>query len=170
MFLLGQRVFSLSGSLLSSPGPRGAVSRGPTSGYRSCLLIFRTERVRFSMSTALPTTLSFPEQLQTIKSYMARLGAAQPATMEAFTRLHQAAAAPGALDTKTKELLALAVGVAARCDGCIAFHTHDALEAGASEGEVLDALGVAILMGGGPSVIYATHVLKAMEDFRESGR
>jgi AhpD family alkylhydroperoxidase len=122
------------------------------------------------MSTALPTTLSFPEQLQTIKSYMARLGNAQPATMEAFAQLHQAAASPGALDTRTKELIALAVGVAARCDGCIAFHTHDALEAGASREEVLDALGVAILMGGGPSVIYATHVLRAIEDFQGSAR
>ena len=120
------------------------------------------------MNTALPTTLPFTEQLQTIKSYMGKLGAVQPATMGAFSRLHQAAAAPGALDTKTKELIALAIGVAARCDGCIAFHTHDVLEAGASEKEVLDALGVAILMGGGPSVMYATHVLEAMEDFKAS--
>ena len=121
------------------------------------------------MNTALPNTLSFTDQLQTIKNYMGKLGAAQPETMAAFSRLHNAAAAPGALDTKTKELIALAIGVAARCDGCIAFHTHDVLEAGASEQEILDALGVAILMGGGPSVMYATHVLEAMEDFRESG-
>jgi AhpD family alkylhydroperoxidase len=121
------------------------------------------------MSTALPTTLSFTEQLHTIKSHMSKLGTVQPETMNAFTQLHRAAAAAGALDTKTKELIALAIGVAARCDGCIAFHTHDALEAGASEQEIVDALGVAILMGGGPSVIYATHVLEAMEDFRFSG-
>jgi AhpD family alkylhydroperoxidase len=118
------------------------------------------------MSSAVTTTKPYAEQLQTIKSYMARLGAAQPQTMAAFTRLHQAAAAPGPLDTKTKELIALAIGVAARCDGCIAFHTHDVLKAGASEEEVLDALGVAILMGGGLSVMYATHVLEALEDFK----
>jgi AhpD family alkylhydroperoxidase len=88
--------------------------------------------------------------------------------MGAFSRLHEAISKPGALDTKTKELIALAIGVALRCDGCIAFHTHDALETGASEQEILDALGVAIMMGGGPSVIYATHVVKALEDFRAS--
>jgi AhpD family alkylhydroperoxidase len=118
------------------------------------------------MNTALPAALSFPEQLQTIKAYMGKLGQADPATMSAFSRLHEATSRPGALDTRTKELIALAIGVAARCDGCIAFHTHDALEAGASEQEVLDALGVAIMMGGGPSVIYATHVVRALEDFR----
>ena len=120
------------------------------------------------MSSPLPTTLSYPEQLQTIKDYMGKLGQADPATMGAFSHLHEAASRPGALDTKTKELIALAIGVAARCDGCIAFHTHDVLEAGASEQEILDALGVAILMGGGPSVMYATHVLKAVEDFKTS--
>jgi AhpD family alkylhydroperoxidase len=103
------------------------------------------------MNTALPTTLPFPEQLQTIKSYMGKLGQADPAAMGAFSRLHEATSKPGALDTKTKELIALAIGVALRCDGCIAFHTHDALETGASEQEILDALGVAIMMGGGPS-------------------
>jgi len=117
------------------------------------------------MTQALPSTMSYPEQLEKIVANMGKLQRAQPATLGAFDALHKAAAAPGALDTKTKEILALAIAVAARCDGCIAFHTHDALEAGATRAEISDALGVAVMMGGGPSVVYATHVMDAMDQF-----
>lgn len=86
-------------------------------------------------------------------------------TMNAFTALHHAAASPGVLNTKTKELIALAIGVSLRCDGCIAFHTHDALEAGATREEILEVLSVVVMMGGGPSVMYATHVVEAMDQF-----
>jgi AhpD family alkylhydroperoxidase len=116
-------------------------------------------------STNLPATTSFPDQLQRIKGNMAILGKSQPATMKAFSDLHHAVATPGALDFKTKELIALAIGVSLRCDGCIAFHTHDALQAAATPEEVAEALGVAVLMCGGPSVIYATHVVEAVEQF-----
>jgi AhpD family alkylhydroperoxidase len=94
------------------------------------------------------------------------LSEGQPKAMKAFSTLHEAVTEPTALDRKTKELLALAIGVAARRDGCISYHTHDALNSGATEAQILDALGVAIMMGGGPSVIYATHVVEAMEQFR----
>ena len=116
-------------------------------------------------SITIPGTISYPEQLERIKENMEILGQGAPATMQAFSALHHAAAAPGALDFKTKELIALAIGVSLRCNGCIAFHTHDALRAGATREEVLDALGVAVLMGGGPSAIYATHVVEAIEQF-----
>ena len=90
--------------------------------------------------------------------------------MKAFRALHHGASIPAELDFKTKELIALAIGVSLRCNGCIAFHTHDALEAGATREEVMEALGVAVLMGGGPSVIYATHVAEAIEQFENGGR
>ncbi|MFT6389732.1 MAG: AhpD family alkylhydroperoxidase [Cellvibrionaceae bacterium] len=118
------------------------------------------------MSTTLPSTLTFPQQLDHIKKNMEILSDAQPAVMEAFGWLHTAGTTTGALDAKTKELIALAIAVAARCDGCIAFHTHDALDAGATREEITDALGVAILMGGGPSVMYATHVVEAIDQFK----
>jgi AhpD family alkylhydroperoxidase len=102
------------------------------------------------MEQALPRTLSYPEQLSQIKRGLRRLAASQPETMQAFTALHRATTGPGALDPKTKELIALAVGVAAHCDGCIAFHTHDALKAGATEAEIMETLGVAVLMGVAP--------------------
>ena len=90
-----------------------------------------------------------------------------PGVMKAFWGLHKAAIATGALDTKTKELITLAISVATRCDDCIAHHTYDALEAGATKEEIADALGVAILMGGGTSVVYATHAVEALEHFAE---
>ena len=117
------------------------------------------------MNTQLPSSQSFPDQLQRIRANMERFTEAQPQTMQAFGTLHNASCAPGALDAKTKELIALAIAVAARCDGCIAFHTHDALNAGASSDEIAEALSVAVLMGGGPSVMYATHVVEAIEQF-----
>ena len=128
------------------------------------LMIFH-QHEGFLMNTALPSTLTFPEQLEHIKNNMEVLSEAQPAVMDAFGSLHTAGSIVGALDAKTKELIALAIAVAARCDGCIAFHTHDALNAGSTREEITDALGVAILMGGGPSVIYATHVIEAIGQF-----
>lgn len=113
---------------------------------------------------------SYPAQRTRILTNMHTLQASQPAVMRAFTALHQATTSPGALDTKTKELIALAIGVAARCDGCLAFHTHDALKAGATAAEIMETLGVAILMGGGPSMMYATHVVEALQQFQESGQ
>jgi AhpD family alkylhydroperoxidase len=120
------------------------------------------------MTTALPSTMSYPDQLTKIQANMEKLQQAQPQTLGAFGALHEASAAPGKLDTKTKEIIALAIAVAARCDGCIAFHTHDALEAGATREEIAEALGVAVMMGGGPSVVYATHVIDAIDQFAES--
>lgn len=117
----------------------------------------------------LPSTSPYPEQLQRIKGNMEVLAHKAPEAMAAFSALHKAAATPGALDFKTKELIALAIAVSLRCDGCIAFHTHDVLEAGAKPEEVLETLAVAVMMGGGPSVIYATHVVEALQQFKETG-
>jgi AhpD family alkylhydroperoxidase len=119
-----------------------------------------------SMEQQLSSIPSSPAHLTQPKHGIRTLAASQAETMQAFTALHRAATRPGALDAKTKELIALAIGVAVRCDGCIAFHTHDALRAGATEAEILEALGVAVLMGGGPSVMYATHVIEAMQEFQ----
>jgi len=118
-------------------------------------------------SLTLHSTTSFPDQFEKIKTNIGVLAEKQPTTMQAFMNLHQAAGAEGVLDVKTKELLALAIGVTLRCDSCIAYHTHDALEAGASPEEILEVLDVAILMGGGPSLMYALHVVEALEQFRQ---
>jgi AhpD family alkylhydroperoxidase len=90
-----------------------------------------------------------------------------PDTMQAFSALAQAATRDGALDKKTKELIALALGVAARCDGCIGFHTEALVRLGATRQEVEETLGMAIYMGGGPSLMYAADAIAAYEQFQQ---
>ncbi|HZT64744.1 MAG TPA: carboxymuconolactone decarboxylase family protein [Acidimicrobiales bacterium] len=86
---------------------------------------------------------------------------ALPGVMEGYTGLHNAAMAPGALDVKTKELIALAVAVAKQCDGCIAAHSRGAARQGATPEEVAEALGVAILLNGGPGTVYGPRAYQA---------
>jgi AhpD family alkylhydroperoxidase len=90
--------------------------------------------------------------------------------MEMFEKLHQTAGATGTLDRKTKELMALAISVTHGCDDCIAHHVHDAIEAGATREEFAETLGMAVLMGGGPGMIYASHAIAAVDQFFESAK
>jgi AhpD family alkylhydroperoxidase len=90
-----------------------------------------------------------------------------PEVLKAFSALSQAALQAKALDTKTKELIALAIGVATRCDDCIAFHAKAAVEQGASRDEIFETLGMAVYMGAGPSVMYAAHAFEAYKEFAE---
>src|ERR1700757_2052330 len=90
-----------------------------------------------------------------------------PDTMQGFSALAQAATRDGALDKKTKELIALALGVAAHCDGCIGFHTEALVRLGATREEVEETLGMAVYMGGGPSLMYAADAIAAFEQFQE---
>ena len=93
-----------------------------------------------------------------------------PEVMKAFSGMAQAALQAKALDTKTKELIALAISVATRCNDCIAFHAKAAVAQGASSDEVFETLGMAIYMGAGPSVMYAAHALDAYNQFAETKR
>ena len=77
--------------------------------------------------------------------------------------LSQAATQDGALDKKTKEFIALALGIASHCDGCIGFHTQALVKLGATQEEVVETLGMAVYMGGGPSLMYAAETLTAFE-------
>jgi AhpD family alkylhydroperoxidase len=85
--------------------------------------------------------------------------------MRGFGSLADSAKADGALDAKTKELIACAISIALRCDGCIGFHTRGAIKAGASRQEFMDMIGVAIMMGGGPSTVYGAYAVDAFEQF-----
>ncbi|MCK4415374.1 MAG: carboxymuconolactone decarboxylase family protein [Candidatus Eisenbacteria sp.] len=109
---------------------------------------------------------TYPEMAAKMAAHMEELGEKLPDVMTNFLAVGQAAFRPGALDIKSKELICLGIAVAIRCDACIAWHTRGSLEAGATEQEIVEALGVAITMGGGPSVAYATHALEAMEQFK----
>jgi AhpD family alkylhydroperoxidase len=110
---------------------------------------------------------SYLELTQDISSSLAQLRKTQPDVMKAFSEMGKAAMAEGTLDPKTKELIALAVGVSSRCDGCIGFHTRTLAKMGATIEEVHDALGVAIYMGGGPVAMYAANAVAAFKEFSE---
>jgi len=105
------------------------------------------------------------EQTKELSALLKNLNAGAPEVMKAFSGVAQAALAPRALDGKTKELIALGIAVAVRCDDCIGFHVKAALRQGASRDEVVDVLGMAIYMGAGPSVMYANHALEAFRQF-----
>jgi AhpD family alkylhydroperoxidase len=75
----------------------------------------------------------------------------------------------GALDSKTKELIALAIAVAIRCDGCVAFHAQAAVKQGATREEVMETMGMAIYMGAGPSLMYAAQAVEAFDQFAAQG-
>jgi AhpD family alkylhydroperoxidase len=89
-----------------------------------------------------------------------------PDVLQGFRQLHTAAMKEGALSAKHKELIALGIAIGARCDGCISYHLRGALAAGASEEEIVECIGVAISMGGGPSVTYGTQAFEALQQFK----
>jgi len=109
---------------------------------------------------------NWPELTRELSAQLRALRGGTPAVMKAFSDIAQAALAPKALDGKTKELIALGIAVAVRCDDCIGFHVKAALKEGASRDEVAETLGMAIYMGAGPSVMYASHALEAFAQFQ----
>jgi AhpD family alkylhydroperoxidase len=111
----------------------------------------------------------YPEYYDQLTGLIKKLGKEIPGPMAGFGQLHKHAFADGALSSKAKELIALAIAITVRCDGCIAYHVHDALHAGATRPEIVEAIGVAVLMGGGPSTIYGSEALLALEQFEEVG-
>jgi AhpD family alkylhydroperoxidase len=96
---------------------------------------------------------------------LAQLGQELPGPMSGFARLHRKATAEGALSSRVKEMMALAISIVLGCEGCIAYHVHDAVGAGASRDELLETIGVAVLMGGGPASIHATQAMEAVNQF-----
>ncbi len=107
----------------------------------------------------------FRDLTRGVSKGLATLRADLPDVMKGFSELAQAATRDGALDKKTKELIALALGVAAHCDACIGFHTQTLVKLGATKAEVEEALGMAVYMGGGPSLMYAANAIAAFEEF-----
>lgn len=110
-------------------------------------------------------TKLYKEITSELSASLAKLRKEIPDVMNGFSSLAQAATKDGVLDKKTKEFIALALGVASRCDGCIGFHVQTLIKLGASREELLETLGMAIYMGGGPSLMYAADALRAFEEF-----
>lgn len=88
-----------------------------------------------------------------------------PDALKGFGQMAQGALKPGALDTKTKELIALAISVNVRCDPCIAFHAEAAVRQGATREEVMETVATAIYMGAGPAFMYAAQAVEAYDQF-----
>ncbi len=117
------------------------------------------------MSHPVDPSATYPQLTASISASLARLRADTPETLRGFSALAQAATRPGALDKKTKELIAMALSVAARCDPCIGFHAETLVKLGTTRAELEDMLGMCVYMGGGPSLMYAAKALQAYEEF-----
>ncbi|KPK46702.1 MAG: alkylhydroperoxidase [Dehalococcoidia bacterium SM23_28_2] len=108
----------------------------------------------------------YPEYREHLHVLARKLAKQIPGPISRIGQLHRDSVADGALSTKVKELMAMAIAIAIQCDGCISHHAYDALRAGATTQEIAEAIGVAVLMGGGPAVVYGSEALEAVEQFQ----
>jgi AhpD family alkylhydroperoxidase len=106
----------------------------------------------------------YPDLIDDLNRAIRNLRGASPTAMQAFSTLAGAALAPGQLDVRTKELIAVAIAVAVRCDGCVGFHVKAAIRAGARREELAETVAMAIYMGAGPSMIYGAEALRAFDE------
>jgi AhpD family alkylhydroperoxidase len=116
----------------------------------------------------MSTDNTYRDLTHAVSSNLSTLRASTPDVMKSFSELGRAATAPGVLDAKTKELIAMALSVAARCDPCIGFHARTLVKLGTTRQELDETLGVATYMGGGPSLMYAAHAVAAFDEFAKA--
>ncbi|HMO52298.1 MAG TPA: carboxymuconolactone decarboxylase family protein [Kiritimatiellia bacterium] len=109
---------------------------------------------------------SYKEITSRISKNAATFAKENPNVMQGFRQLSSSAIADGVLSSKQKEFIALAIGVAQRCDGCIGFHVKKLIELGATREEIVEALGVNVYMGGGPALMYVAEALHAYDEFK----
>lgn len=120
-------------------------------------------RYKFPEAEQGEKMLDWAKYRQELSSRIGELGQLTPATLEGARTLGGAGDKTGHLEPKTRELIALAVAVTTRCDGCIAVHSADAVKFGATREEVAEALGVAIALNAGAALVYSSRVLDAMD-------
>ncbi|MCW2308393.1 carboxymuconolactone decarboxylase family protein [Rhodobium gokarnense] len=110
---------------------------------------------------------SFKSQNKSLVDNNKALSEFIPDTMKAFGSVGAVAYKDGAMSRKHKELIAMAIGIAIRCDGCIAWHVQEARKAGATREEVAEVIGLAIQMGGGPSMVYGGRAFAGYDEFND---
>jgi AhpD family alkylhydroperoxidase len=110
-------------------------------------------------------TANYRELTQSVSAGLATLRSSTPEVMKSFSDLGHAATAGSMLDSKMKELIALALSVAARCEPCIGFHMKSLVKLGVTRQQIDETLGVCTYMGGGPSLMYAASAIAAFEEF-----
>jgi len=108
-----------------------------------------------------------PEQVEAIlrefETYFVKMRKEIPETRDAFANLLSTVYKDGALSAKHKELISIAISVYANCEACMIHHTRQALEAGASKAEIMEACAAAIVMGGAPATTKVPVVMKSIE-------
>lgn len=114
--------------------------------------------------------MSMSTRLQEIDRFLDELGKDYPEEAQAFFNFMQKAEAGPALDLKTKELINVGISVSAQCEWCIAFHVKNALAAGASKDEIMTAGFMAVLMHGGPALMYMMRLAEAVREFTGAGQ
>lgn len=107
----------------------------------------------------------FKDVVRAVSNQTRALRETQPDLMTAFSQLAAAGTRDSTLDKKTRELITLGIAIACRCDDCIGFHVQTLVKLGMTRAELEDVLATAVYMGGGPSLMYATHALAAFEEF-----
>ncbi len=107
----------------------------------------------------------FAEIAHDVSAGVGLLQKGAPDAMKAFGALSLAATASHVIDTKTKELMALAISITVHCDGCVAYHTKMAHQHGATREEVAETVALAVYMGGGPAAVYGGDALRAYDQF-----
>lgn len=112
---------------------------------------------------------SYKQITKDLNQAIAIFRSGQPDTMAGFSALAKSALQPGVLSAIDKELMALAIGVATHCDGCIGFHVKALVRLGASRAQLEETMAVAVYMGGGPSLMYAAGAVRAWEEFSTEG-
>jgi len=110
--------------------------------------------------------MSAKEEIDRLRAEAINLARAIPQVSQAFQRVMKEVNAPGAIDTKFKELLAVAIAISTHCEGCILFHMQNAIRHGVSREEVAETIAVAIEMGGGPATVYGAKALQAYDDLQ----
>ena len=113
---------------------------------------------------------SFPKEHRRLEALVRELAIELPTSVQSFSDLHKKSLQDCALSRKIKELMALTISITTPCAGCIAYHVHDAIEAGATREEVIEAIGVAIMMGGGPGLVYGCEAYEALNQFESEMR
>ncbi|NMC08072.1 MAG: carboxymuconolactone decarboxylase family protein [Candidatus Lokiarchaeota archaeon] len=104
------------------------------------------------------------QRLMEIQKTMQMIGKDAPGFITSFMAFKNEAEKEGVLDKKTKKLIAIALAIVTKCEWCVSLHVKEALDAGATPPEIMEASFIAALMGGAPSLMFAQTVLKAVEE------
>lgn len=112
--------------------------------------------------------MNWPEYRSELMTRIGEIGKLSPDTLAGYQALSKAGSKTDKLGAKTRELIALAVSVTTRCDGCITVHTSEALKQGASREEIAEALGVAVALNAGAALVYSARVMDAAGQYGAS--